>query len=107
MIVCTNYEIIADYLGLPADCPDLDEIIDCGLIALERAAADNGIATAYQSHFADWRGGCYDSARFPSVDMEGNLVIVNEPAHALAVRRAANAYYRALREAAANAKEAA
>lgn len=104
-IVCSNAEILADYVGLPADSDDLDEVIDCAFIALERAAADQGIATRYEPQFRDWRGGRYDSSRFPSVEMEGHLVIITDREKAIEVMRIANAFYRTLRAAAENAKE--
>ena len=104
-IVCTNAEIIADYVGLPADSCDLDEVIDCAFTALERAALEQGIATRYEPQFRDWRGGRYDSSRFPSVEMEGHLVIITDREKAIEVMRVANAFYRTLNCAAANAKE--
>lgn len=107
MIVCTNAEILADYVGLPADSVDLEEVIDYAFVALERAALDQGIATRYESQFRDWRGGRYDSSRFPSVEMEGHLVIVTDRAKAIEVMRVANAFYRALNYAASCAKETA
>lgn len=105
MIVCTNAEILADYVGLPADSCDLDEVIDCAFIALERAAADQGIATRYEPQFRDWRGGRYDSSRWVSGDCHGGLVRVTDRNKAIEVMRVANAFYRTLNCAAANAKE--
>lgn len=105
LIVCTNERILSEYVDLPTDTVELHEVIDYGFDELERAAAREGVATRYEPRYSDWRGGRYDLSRWVSGDCLGELVRMSDRDKSLEVLRVANAFYRALRSAAANAKE--